>query len=692
MPDRCRNFRRAACVGTLLVVCIFVLGGTRPANAAGVSYGEIEVSTETEPRGSLLHGYAEYRFQVKNRSSDRSIRVTLQMPAENDRRGRRREGSLNSISKTVEVGPGGVTSVSILQPAAPGVGGDGVAVYINGRKQDQQLMVSMAAGANPPAHVMYGRRSSRMYGYSSPKGGGNELNLLTTLRVSEEFFKVPSSIRHFGGGVMMPPGGGGPGGPIVPEPLPPPGVPAIPPKEADDPDGFLGGPGPGGPRPGGVGVPATIAPFEMQVQRSDLPISVWSGRWLAFTRFDAIVVTTEDLDELQRAGTESRAVLQALWQYTETGGVLFVLGGSKNKGKATIPAAYDRPPVVKEGLMVYPVGFGRCLVSPDRDSKKWTLERWSVLQQAASGTAMTWKSNRPFAELNKTFPIVDDLGLPVKGLFALMVLFGIAMGPANLIWLTRFKRRIWLLWTVPALSLFFCFAVLGYMVVAEGWQGHARVGGITLLDEVEKRATTLGRTGFYSPVTPGDGLRFSDTTEVQILGDENAAWTNTCSIDWTNEQHLSRGWVTARVPAFFTLRKSETVRRERINLRREDDGGLSAVNALGVDINQLWLADEKGQLYRTAGIAAGGTARLERAGPKVAPAIPLETWREIYSGQDWLDTTKKIRTAPEKYLGPGTYLAVVDSSPFLEQGLKNAKVRPSESLVLGIMADLAGKR
>ena len=124
--------------------------------------------------------------------------------------------------------------------------------------------------------------------------------------------------------------------------MPPGKGPVVIPEEDPEPAPIDPGFGvPGGPG-GGVGVPATIAPFEMQVQRSDLPISVWSGRWLAFTRFDAIVVTTEDLDELQRAGTESRAVLQALWQYVETGGVLFVLGGSKNKGKVSLPAAYDR--------------------------------------------------------------------------------------------------------------------------------------------------------------------------------------------------------------------------------------------------------------------------------------------------------------------------------------------------------------
>ena len=467
---------------------------------------------------------------------------------------------------------------------------------------------------------------------------------------------------------------------------------------------------------------------------------VWSTRWLAFTRYDGIVVTTEDLDELQRAGAETRAVLQALWQYVETGGVLLVIGNGKGQPEVPIPAAYRHSPLQTDGLLVYSVGFGRCIVSPDRDRKKWTPvgwddvlfssvgdwlgagaspfnrlpqcraalalhdpangslgpqqfeNRWGVVQSAVSGTSIAFRNSRSFIDLNKTFAVVDDLGLPVKGLFALMVLFGLAMGPANLMWLTRLKRRIWLLWTVPALSLFFCLAVLGYMVVAEGWQGHARVGGITILDEGEKRATTLGRTAFYSPVTPGDGLHFSDTTEVQLLGDENAAWTSSCSIDWTNDQHLSRGWVTARVPSFFALRKSETLRRERLSLRREADGGLSVANALGVDIVQLWLADDRGRLYRAAAIAAGGSARLEDKGTQVAPAIPLQAWREIYVNTDWLLVAKNLRDEPAKYLGPGTYVAVVESSPFLEQGLKNAQVRPSESIVLGIMADPAGKR
>ena len=690
-----------------------------------------------------MHGYTEYRFQVRNRSADRAIRVTFQMPGESGRGGR--GGGLGSITKTVEVAAGGVLAVSLLQPAAPEVNGNSVVVYINGRKQEQIIPVSIVSGASPPAHLAHGRRGGRAYGYGYPKSGvRSEVNLLTTLRVPEDFFQVPARFGMggpMGGapGMGAPPGMGGPGGPPggAGEGLPAPAVEEVvpaasrlrdweaplpnaerrpdpfaleePPPEPEARPGFLGGPGgPGG--PGMMGRPPVVPlgpgpAFPAQLQRAELPIAAWSSRWLAFTRFDGIFVTSEDLDELQRAGTESRAILQALWQYVETGGVLLVIGNGKGQPEVPIPAAYRHSPLQTDGLLVYSVGFGRCIVSPDRDRKKWTPpeqhdeegaarapDRWGVVQSAVNGTSIAFRNNRSFMDLNKTFAVVDDLGLPVKGLFALMVLFGLAMGPANLMWLTRLKRRIWLLWTVPALSLFFCLAVLGYMVVAEGWQGHARAGGVTILDEGEKRATTLGRTAFYSPVTPGDGLHFSDTTEVQLLGDENAAWTSSCSIDWTNDQHLARGWVTARVPSFFALRKSETLRRERLSLRREADGGLSVANALGVDISHLWLADEKGKLYRAAAIAAGGSARLEDAGVQVAPAIPLQAWREVYVNTDWLLVAKNLRDEPAKYLGPGTYVAVVESSPFLEQGLKNAQVRPSESVILGIMADPAGKR
>ena len=53
------------------------------------------------------------------------------------------------------------------------------------------------------------------------------------------------------------------------------------------------------------------------------------------------------------------------------------------------------------------------------------------------------------------------------------------------------------------------------------------------------------------------------------------------TLDWTGGQHLTSGWVSARVPAHFMLRKSEP-RRERVEVSRNDEGELVAVNGLGV--------------------------------------------------------------------------------------------------------------
>ena len=64
-------------------------------------------------------------------------------------------------------------------------------------------------------------------------------------------------------------------------------------------------------------------------------------------------------------------------------------------------------------------------------------------------------------------------------------------------------------------------------------------------------------------------------------------------VDWTPDQHLASGWVNARVPAYFQLRKNED-RRERLAVEKQKDGSLRIVNALGADIRRLYWADARG--------------------------------------------------------------------------------------------------
>jgi hypothetical protein len=425
----------------------------------------------------------------------------------------------------------------------------------------------------------------------------------------------------------------------------------------------------------------------VQAVYSDYPLKEWSNRnWLGYTRYDGIVVNREEWESLAGGGADAQAVRTVLCQYTEAGGVLVVLG----QGALSIPAAWKRHKTQKEGATVYSALFGQCIHADPPNSSQFDEDTrlWNPLSISWAETSRPFQ-NRSVKQANDSLAIVDDIGVPVRGLFVLMILFAVVIGPLNIWLLTRWKRRIWLLWTVPAISLVTCMAVFAYMIVAEGWQGRAVVTAFTVLDEKEQRATTLGRTAYYSPLTPGSGLHFPLATEITLLGvgDYNASGSE-CSLDWTRDQHLRSGWVSARVPAHFQIRKSEP-RRERVTFDRK---GQTITNGLGVDIKTFWLMDEAGRVFSAAEVGAGQQAALQPAklpplsGPReAAPRDP--SLRPLFLEGEWAHLTGKVAKSPQLALVPGSYLAIVESSPFLEQGLEGAHRRATDSAVLGLMAE-----
>jgi hypothetical protein len=59
-----------------------------------------------------------------------------------------------------------------------------------------------------------------------------------------------------------------------------------------------------------------------------------------------------------------------------------------------------------------------------------------------------------------------------------------------------------------------------------------------------------------------------------------------------------------------------------------------------------------------------------------------------FSNKDWALATREAYGHSAAFLGPRSYLAVVEGSPFLEQALRGAKERETESVVLGLMAEV----
>ncbi|MCI0528266.1 MAG: hypothetical protein L0Y56_12575, partial [Nitrospira sp.] len=200
---------------------------------------------------------------------------------------------------------------------------------------------------------------------------------------------------------------------------------------------------------------------------------------------------------------------------------------------------------------------------------------------------------------------------------------------------------------------------------------------------VSHRATTIGWTAFYAPLTPSEGLHFSYETEITPIGVGYGSNSTARTLNWTHDQHLAIGWMTARVPAHFMIRKSEA-RRERLIVRREEDGSLTVVNGLGADIRDLWLADEEGRIYSTVNLSAGAQALLTPSGRSLYASGEVDGLRQVFAS-DWIRNFGNITTNPENSLLPRCYIASLDASPFIEEGLQKVISRKHRTLVYGIM-------
>ena len=549
------------CVISLLIVA--GLCCTVSDTLAGLEFGDIIITPELEPAGNAAHGYAEYRIAVSNRSPDTAHRVTLILPKKIFRTTR---NHIREITRSIVVGPSATVYVSLLQPPVPLAPGSELGIAIDGEVQREEVLLSggqHAVARSSTAHASVGIGTS-----PGAPVLRKSVPLLLRILISRN---VDATALHLHANRLL----------------------------SSPSSGSSSLPSSGSP-------PSRVRVSSPSYETIDLglPASKWNTNWLGFSRYDGVIVTAEDIRQMPPD------VQSALWRYVECGGALFVLGeqelpeswGLKESLKPELPTD-------SAGIAVYNVGFGQCIVSAAKDTKDLDQQQWRYVVESWTKTAIPWQWDNSVEDANRIFPVVSKLGIPVRGLFLLMLLFAVAIGPVNLIVLSRKKRRIWLLWTTPVISLMTCLGVLAYATFAEGWKQVIRTEGLTILDERAHRATTIGWTAFYSALTPGTGLHFGYDTELtpQISAGNTS---KVLTLDWTHNQHLGSGWVTARVPIHFMVRKSET-RRERVTIRRGADARLKMVNGLGTDISEFWLAERDGTIYSATDILAGEEAELD---------------------------------------------------------------------------------
>jgi hypothetical protein len=191
-----------------------------------------------------------------------------------------------------------------------------------------------------------------------------------------------------------------------------------------------------------------------------------------------------------------------------------------------------------------------------------------------------------------------------------------------------------------------------------------------MLDQVRKQAATRASVSLYAAgMTPAGGLHFPRDVAVFPIGRDGSGSRETLFLDLTEAQRFSSGVIQARSPANF---EQIAVRpaRERLSFSR-DASGIGVVNGLGATVTVLlYRADQT--LYTLAGpLPPGGRATLTAGGRAPVNLVPSD----IPQATRLLHL---LENQPE-----GTYLAVLERSPFWDPGVSAITERGSFHLVIG---------
>ncbi|NNM87525.1 MAG: hypothetical protein HKL95_03300 [Phycisphaerae bacterium] len=644
------------------VVVLWLFGAHAHAN----QFGRILViPLGNRSQGTRAYGYYQYRFRLMNVGTAEH-RVGLMIPAvSNSAYG----PCLAGIRGTYELPAHCDRIVSLLQPCLP-LAGHGLAVWIDGWRQRGMVLIPQLS----------------LESYYGPAAGNV---ILLSSGVSE---KVYGRLTRLAGiwplrqSASSWPDGGGPSPRWRPVPV----------QQMSGSAGLLES----SVRTGMPLQPTTPA----QICLSGQPVEKWSGQWLGYSSYAALVITQANLRAMVPR------VRAAIWSYVQCGGTLLLLNGIKSD----VPRVWRKwhrsgssgIPVQAKALSstlshTFAVGFGLCLEAPERAVGRWNNADWSGFSAVFGQPIGALRMHSP-ATANGIFAVVRSLAPPVRSLLAILAIFAVVVGPVNLLVLGALRKRMWLYVTTPAIALLFAAAVFVYTAAVQGWSGVRRVTTFTILNQAAHQATTIGWLGYYTPLTLRHGLHFDRQTEltpevgwgwngIQSYGyqDLHVGWGGMWRlpvsyryINWTHGQDLSAGWVTARVPALFAVRKAAPS-QAHITIGRDSTGHITAVNHLGVPVRLIWYADSDGRLFRGGPLLPGIITELQPAGH--LPARPVQRGlRALFLSSPWPQMIATAAVSGQNSLHPNCYLAVLGDSPFMESGLAGAALRPAPSVVYGI--------
>ncbi|MDR1053521.1 MAG: hypothetical protein LBL39_05045 [Planctomycetaceae bacterium] len=640
-----------------IIITTFLLNISFACIAFAADYGKVNVTElqqiDTSFGALTKHGYAEYRYLVQNRDNvPHKVKLSLEPMTYSGGSG---ISSLSSSTDTVEIAAGSNAVLRLFQPP----------VRFGANNQETKVSIDGWVRDTINSHV------SHMNTFSSTN------NNAPVVFVSQQ---TPATTREFfARRTTQKPDDGG--------------TPTTPPTTSTS-------------SPAAAALHAAVhSPTVAQVLTlllSNVSVDEWSDSWLSYTRFDCVVMTS---DEWSGAVTRKPAVLSAVKRYVEVGGILVVLGKdwevpaewkpifdtSKNK-KPSESDKFEKTVVCGKVFVLGRTGT-EVAENPNLfDEVIKNIDSAAVSEKVRLDLAQHDEHSRGYgggyndstiSRMHNTLPVVAKYGVNIRLVLVLIILFAVLIGPVNVFVLRSINRRIWLIWTVPATSLIASFLVLLASFMSEGLLKQASSLTCTVLDQRRDVATTFGFIGYYSTFSTGSP-KFSSDIELVPFFDSNS-WSIELQVDGSGNQVLLGSWILPRVPAYFSLRKNQLQQKLNVAFNWSDAEKPTATNGLGVRIEHISVCSPTGEIFEANSIEAGEQKVLTRAGRPISKLTEAEFYNNLRTNQQsFLSSTSNIMSQ-QTDLFPGSYRAEIkDWNPFLEKGIQNLKTFEHKNQIIGI--------
>ena len=410
--------------------------------------------------------------------------------------------------------------------------------------------------------------------------------------------------------------------------------------------------------PGASG--GVVPPLDFVLEPARLP-----ANWLGYTSLRAVLIGAMEwdlLDEAQR---------NALLTWTSCGGDLMIIDGNLTK--------------------VFPATSGSATVAPDLAVRAYFFGRIHATSSAsitADGLAMVLTRAEKFRDLNFALPanltpdwgsikargfrlpIPGVAGVPARTYLLILLVFAFVIGPANYWFLTRKRQQVLLVLTTPLISMLFIVLLAGYVLAGDGLGVRGRAATLTMLDQVRKHAATRASVSLYAAgMTPGGGLRFPRDVAVFAIGRDGAGTRDRQALDLTDSQRFAAGVIHARSPTNLEQIAFRPA-RERLTFS-QDGSSMSVVNGFDTAISALVYRKANRTYALTAPLSPFGKGILRSDASGAATLVPSDVplsarLAHLFANQ------------PE-----GSYLAILDRSPFWDPGVSSVEERGSFHLVIG---------